>query len=84
MHMRSYEAKNLSKISTSLKAMNQNLSKGVKDADEVKKALMEFYDVLIKPISGLLGDMDPTDKLVIAADEILKILHLHLSMSNEF
>lgn len=82
MHMRSYEAENLSKISTSLKATNQNLSQGAKDADEVKKALMHFYDVLIKPISGLLDDMDPADKLVIAADEVLKFPHLRLNMTN--
>lgn len=81
VHMRSFEAQNLSAISTSLKAINQNLSKGAKDADKVKKALMDFYNVLIKPISGLLGDMDPADKLVVAADEVLKILHLHLSVS---
>ena len=71
VHMRSDEVQSLSDISAALKVINQNLSKGAKDADVVKKHLMHFYDVLIKPISDLLGGMDPEDKLVFAADEVL-------------
>lgn len=75
VHMRTNEVQSLSHVSATMKHINDKLSKGAKDADKVKKALMEFYRVLIEPISDLLRGMDVEDKLVFAADEVLENLY---------
>lgn len=74
VHMCSDEVRSLSDVSAALKDINRKLSKGAKDADRVKKALMDFYRVLIEPISDLLHGMDVEDKLVFA-DEVLENLY---------
>uniref|UniRef100_A0A7I4A0D3 CHAT domain-containing protein n=2 Tax=Physcomitrium patens TaxID=3218 RepID=A0A7I4A0D3_PHYPA len=71
VHMCSDEVRSLSDVSAALKDINRKLSKGAKDADRVKKALMDFYRVLIEPISDLLHGMDVEDKLVFADEGVV-------------
>lgn len=66
MHMRSYQ----SKIpATSVALIHKCLSEGG-EAKVVEKHLEELYDAFIRPISELLCDMKPEDKLVFALDEV--------------